>query len=376
MPVPELTAYRPTIAEINLDAFCHNINQFKKHAQDVLMLAVVKTNAYGHGVLRVSQEATRAGVDRLGVTTVEEGAYLRANGIMCPVQLLSTVPPEQARDIVTYDLIPSVSTAHFLQTLSEEAEKAKKTVPVHLKIDVGLHRFGMAPEEALPFCRNNAALPGVTFEGIYTHFPSADEAEWETTERQFATFQQTVRELENEGYHFPIKHVGASTIALERPDMYCDMIRPGIALFGYTPEERQESILRLKPVLQLKSALIRVRKIPKNSGVGYGTSFIADSEQKIAVVPIGHGDGYSRSLSNNGEVLVHGKRAPIIGTISLDQTFIDVTDIPDAQEGDEVVLIGRQENEEITARDVAAWMDSIIDEVLASLLERIRRVYV
>lgn len=376
MPVPKLTAYRPTIAEINLDAFQYNVTQFKKLAQDVLLLAVVKTNAYGHGVLRISQAAIRAGADRVGVTTVEEGAYLRANGITCPVHLLCTVPSEQAKDIVTYELIPSVSTEMFLRTLSEEAVRANKTIPVHLKMDVGLHRFGMAPGEVLSFCRKNASLPGIAFEGIYTHFSEADEAEWKITEHQFTIFQRTVNQLEKEGYHFPIKHVGASTIALERPDMYGDMIRPGISLFGYTPDIRQESILPLQFVLQLKSTLIRVREIPKNSGVGYGATYIADKDSKIAVVPIGHGDGYSRSLSNSGEVLVRGRRAPVIGTISLDQTFIDVTDIPAATEGDEVVLIGRQGGDVITARDVANWMDSIVDEVLASIVERVQRVYV
>src|SRR5699024_8325913 len=220
------------------------------------------------------------------------------------------------------------------------------------------------------------SLPGVTFEGIYTHFSEADEAKWEITENQYKMFQRTVNELEEEGYLFPVKHAGASTIALERPDMYADMIRPGISLFGYSPDARQKNILPLQPVLQLKSALIRVRKIPKNSGVGYGAGFITNRDSKIAVVPIGLGDGYSRSLSNKGEVLVRGMRAPIIGTISLDQTFIDVTDIPGVTEGDEVVLIGKQGDDEITARDVATWMGSIIDEVLAGILERVQRVYV
>lgn len=375
MVVPNLAAYRPTIVEIDMNAFQHNVKQFKKLAQDVLLLAVVKTNAYGHGVLRMGEKAIEAGAERLGVTTVEEGVYLRTNGIAHPVHLLSTVSSEQVADIVKYNLIPSVSGAQFLQILNEEAVKAEKIISVHLKIDVGLHRFGMLPDEALSFCENHASLPGINFEGIYTHFSEADEGRWDVTDYQYSLFRQTVDELEEAGYHFSITHVGASTIALERPDMFCDMIRPGIALFGYTPEVRQENILSLQSVLQLKSAVLRVRTIPKNSGVGYGASFRADKERKIAIVPIGHGDGYSRALSNKGEVLVRGRRAPIIGTISLDQTFIDVTDIPNVTEGDEVVLIGKQGNDWISARDVAFWMDSIVDEVLAGILERVRRVY-
>lgn len=376
MQRPKLSACRPTIAKINLSAFRYNIHQFKMLAQDVSLLAVVKTNAYGHGVLRIGQEAIETGADRLGVTTVEEGAYLRVNGITCPIHLLCTVSPEQASDIVRYDLTPSVSTEKFAEILSEEAVKAEKVILVHVKIDVGLHRFGMAPEETRSFLRNSSSLAGIAIEGIYTHFSEADEAGWGVTEHQFSLFQHTVSQLEEEGYYFPFKHVGASTIALERPDMHCDMIRPGIGLFGYTPDKRQENLLPLKPVLELKSKVIRVRDIPANSGVGYGASFVTDKEIKMAVIPIGHGDGYSRALSNKGNVLIRGMRGPIIGTISLDQTFVDVTAIPDVTEGDEVILIGKQCDEEITARDVAGWMDSIVDEVLAGILERVKRVYV
>ena len=372
----KLSAYRPTIAEIDLSAFSHNLNQFKNLAPDILLLAVIKTNAYGHGVFRIAQEAIDAGADRLGITTVEEGAYLRVNGVTSPIHLLCTVPFEQIKDIVTYDFIPSISTLEFAEKLSEEAEKAGKIIPVHAKIDVGLHRFGMAPEETGSFFRSSGSLPGISFEGIYTHFSEADEANWDMTERQFSLFQHTVGDLEEEGYHFPIKHVGASTIALERPDMYGDMIRPGIGLFGYTPDIRQENMIPLKPVLALKSKVLRVRKVPMNDGIGYGGNFVTGKECKIAIIPIGHGDGYSRFLSNKGEVLIRGKRAPIIGTISLDQTFVDVTAVPNVAEGDEVVLIGKQGYEEITAREVAVWMGSIVDEVLASLSERIERVYV
>lgn len=372
-----LSAYRPTIAEVNVAAFRQNIKQFKRlSGENVHLLAVVKTNAYGHGLLRMCEEAVVAGADRLGVTTVEEGALLREKGVTCPIHLLASVMPEQAKDVAVYDLTASVSSDRFIQQLSQVAVEAGNKIPVHLKIDVGLHRFGLDPADALAFCKEHQSLPGIDWEGIYTHFSQADEAAWAVTERQFDRFRETVQQLEEAGFVFPLKHVGASTIALERQDMYGDMLRPGIGLFGYVPEVRQMNILPLQPVLQLKSALISVRTIPENDGVGYGATFRADKARKMAIVPIGHGDGYSRSLSNRGEVLVHGKRAPIIGTISLDQTFIDVTGIPDVKEGDNVVLIGKQGDDEISARDVALWMGSIVDEVLAGLLERIPRVYV
>src|SRR5699024_5053814 len=179
---PQLTAYRPTIAEVNVDAFHHNINLFKTLAQDILLLAVIKTNAYGHGVLRIGQEAIKAGADRMAVTTVEEGAYLRVNGITCPDHLLCSVNLEQDCDVMTYDLTPSISTERFAKKLNEEAVKASKVIPIHVKIDVGLHRFGMAPEETIPFFQSCSGLKGISIEGVYTHFSEADEANWGLTE--------------------------------------------------------------------------------------------------------------------------------------------------------------------------------------------------
>lgn len=372
----KLSAYHPTVAHINLAAFHENVKRFKKIAGKSMLLAVVKTNAYGHGIVPISLEAVRAGANRLGVTTVEEGALLRENGIRVPIHILSSITPRQATDVVAYQLTASISSHKLASTISEAAIKQKQTIPVHLKIDTGLHRFGINPDMATDFCKTCHQLPGLEWEGIYTHFPNADEGDWETTGCQFKLFMDTVEKLEKEGYSFPIRHVGGSTIAIERPAMHLDMIRPGIALFGYTPELRQENKLTLQPVMSLKTELIQVRELPPGTPVGYGGSYVTDSHAKIAIVPIGHGDGYKRSLVDRGKMLVGGKTVKIVGSISLDQTLIDVTDVPDVAEGVEVILLGKQGHEEITARDIAGWMDSIVDEVVSSLTERIRRVYV
>src|SRR5699024_2016723 len=182
--------------------------------------------------------------------------------------------------------------------------KARKVIPIHVKIDVGLHRFGMAPEETIPFFQSCSGLKGISIEGVYTHFSEADEANWGLTEWQFSLFRHTVRDLEEAGFAVPIKHVGASTIALERADMYCDMIRPGIGLFGYPPDKRQEHILPLKPVLERKTQVIRVRDLPVNSRVGYGNGRAADRKTKVAVVAIGHGKGSRRALSSQGRLRI------------------------------------------------------------------------
>lgn len=372
----KLSANHPTVAEIDLEAFNNNVKLLKQHANRSMLLAVVKTNAYGHGIVPISQEAVAAGADRLGVTTVEEGALLRENGIKKPIHILSSIAPRQAVDIVAYDLIPSISSLALAKAVSDAAVNQGKIHPVHLKIDTGLHRFGIDPATAGYFCEACYELPGLYWEGVYTHFPNADEGDWKTTEQQFSLFMNTVDRLSDNGFHFPIHHVAGSTITLERPDMHLDMVRPGISLFGYTPAVRQEKMIALQPVMSLQSELIQVRELPPNTPVGYGGSYVTKSYEKIAIVPIGHGDGYKRSLVNKGKMLVGGRRVKIVGSISLDQTLIDVTNIPDASAGDEIILLGKQGNDEITARDIAGWMDSIVDEVVASLTERIRRVYV
>lgn len=374
--VVNLTANHPTVAKIDLDALNRNVKTLMQQANKSILLAVVKTNAYGHGIVPVSQEAVAAGADRLGVTTVEEGALLRENGINKPIHILSSIVPRQAMDIVFYDLIPSISSFSLAAAVSDAALKQGKKNVVHLKIDTGLHRFGIDPVKAVDFCEKCYELPGLYWEGIYTHFSNADEGDWDTTEKQFSLFMQTVDKLKQQGFNFPIRHVGGSTITLERPDMHLDMVRPGISLFGYTPATRQEGIVTLEPIMTLQSELTQVRELPPNTSVGYGGSYVTKKYEKIAIVPIGHGDGYKRSLVNKGKMLVGGKRVKIVGSISLDQTLIDVTNIPDPSAGEEIILLGRQGNDEITARDIANWMDSIIDEVVASLTERIRRIYV
>jgi len=370
-----LTSYSPTVAEVDLGALQENVRAIKGFTDKSRLMAVIKTNAYGHGIVPVGHAAVQGGADCLGVTTVEEGALLREDGIDVPIHILSSIMSERARDAVTYDLTASVSSLGLANALSREAVRQEKTHPVHLKIDTGLHRFGIQPEKTIEFCRSAYDLPGLEWEGIYTHFSSADEGEWETTEEQFALFMKTIATLAEHGYYFPIRHAGASTIAIERKDMHLDMVRTGIALFGYPPERRQISMISLKPVMELKSRIIHVRELPPDTPVGYGGTYVTRGYEKIAVVPIGHGDGYHRALSNNGEMLVHGKRAGIIGEVSLDQTLIDVTGIPDVNEGDEVILMGTQAGDSISAREVAGWMGSIVDEVLAGLKERVERKY-
>ncbi|GAB3794447.1 alanine racemase [Virgibacillus kimchii] len=372
----QLTTHHPTVAVIDLQAYRENIAKLKSLTKHSEFMAVIKTNAYGHGIVKMGFEAVQAGAHRLGVTSIEEGVLLRENGITVPIHLLSAVMPERAVDIVAHNLVASISSKKLATAISEEAVKQGRTAAVHLKIDTGLHRFGLHPQEAVSFCRDVYHLPGLLWEGIYTHFSSADEGEWDKTEKEFTLFKETVSKLKEHDFYFPVQHVGGSTITMEKPEMHLDMVRPGIALFGYPPDVRQNELIDLKPVMTLKTKVLLVRELPPNMPIGYGGSYITSGTEKIAVIAIGHGDGYQRTFSNNGEMLIGGKRANIIGTISLDQTMVDVTHVPDVQEGDEVIIIGRQNKDEIHAREVAGWAHTIVDEVLASLLERIKRIYI
>lgn len=365
-----------TVAEVNLTAFHKNVKAIrKKIKEDSKLLAVIKTNAYGHGIVPIAKEAVKAGADRLGVTTIEEGTLLRKNGIMLPIHLLSGIHPEQAEEVVRNHLIASINSSDVAQAINQVAYQLNKTMPVHLKLDTGLHRFGMSVQQALQFFRDHNDLKNLYWEGIYTHFSHSDEGDWVTTEKQFRLYKETVKQLEEEDYRFQMKHVGASTIAIERKDMHLDMVRPGIALFGYQPSPRQKDRIELKPVLSLKTRIIQLHDLPEETKIGYGGMYTTKGNEKIAILPIGHGDGYKRRLSNNGYVLVKGKFAKIIGTIALDQTFVNVTNIPNVEVGDEVILIGSQGENQITARDIANWIDSNVDEVLASLMERVKRIY-
>lgn len=363
-----------TVAAIDLTSLKENIVTLKKYADKSFLMAVVKTNAYGHGIIPIAKEAVEAGADRLGVTTVDEGVELREYGIKVPIQLLSPPSLEQVEAVVYYQLTASVSSISLAKAIHEVAVKQREKAFVHLEINTGLNRFGIEPTEASAFCQAAYHLSGLYWEGIYTHFSSADEGDWDLTADEFRLFENTVSQLKAEGFVFPIHHVGASTITIERKDMHLDMVRPGIAIFGYPPAPRQKELIQLKPVMTLKSTLLHVRSFPPNTKVGYGGEYVTGGHEKIGILPIGHGDGYKRALSNNGEVLIRGQRANIVGTISLDQTFLNVTEIPNVKEGDEVILIGKQERDFISARELANWINSNVDEILSSLMPRINRI--
>ena len=365
-------------AEIDLDAIAGNVHQLKKHIGEHCMLsAVVKANAYGHGALQVAQVALHSGASRLCVARVDEAVALRVGGITAPILTMGPSTPSQAVDIVARRITPTVSTLELAQALSAAVDAAGgPPLPVHVKVDTGLGRFGLLPEEILPFVRALVDVPGLLLEGVSTHFATADETDLSYVRQQFAIFLQVLGQLQGAGMSVPVRHAANSAATLALPETHLDMVRCGIAVYGLRPSAEVKIVVPVRPAMSLKSRIARLRTLPTGSCISYGCTYVTSRPTPVALVPIGYGDGYRRGLSNKGQVLVRGKRVPIIGRVCMDQFMVDVSKVPDVREGDEVVALGRQGGEEITAEEIAAWVGTNNYETVAAILPRVPRVYV
>jgi alanine racemase len=365
-----------TWAEVDLDAIAHNARGLKERAgEKTELMAVVKANAYGHGAVPVARTALENGASRLAVNRALEGVELRQAGLTAPILILGYSLPSEAETIVRWDLTPTVTTVEGALALSAMSDRQGKVTPVHVKVDTGMGRFGLLPDEVAPFVRRIAELPGLKLEGLFTHFAVADLADKTYTRRQFGLYMQVVRQLEEAGFTVPLKHVGNSATNLDLPEMHLDMVRCGIALYGLHPSDEVEPAIPLKPAMALKSRVARVRTLPPGSSISYGCTYTTTRSTPVALVPVGYGDGYHRILSNKGSVLIGGKRAPIVGRVCMDQFVVDVTGHEGVRQDDEVVVFGRQGEEEISAEEVAALAGTINYEVVTSILPRVTRVY-
>ena len=365
-----------TWAEIDLDAIAHNVRQLKRHiGERVKLTAVVKANAYGHGAVPVARTALENGAERLAVNRVVEGIELRRAGIAAPILILGYSPPWEAEAIVRHDLTPTITEREVALALARAAASQGKTVPVHVKVDTGMGRFGLLPKEVADFAKGLADFPNLRLEGLYTHFATADEADKSHTRRQFGLFLDVLKRLEEAGIKVPIRHAANSAATLDLPETHLDMVRCGIAIYGLYPSAEVSHSVPLKPAMSLKSRVARLRTLPAGSCISYGCTYVTSSPTRVALVPVGYGDGYHRLLSNRGQVLICGRRAPILGRVCMDQFVVDVSDIPGVRLDDEVVVFGRQGEEEISAEEVAAWAQTINYEVVTALMPRVTRVY-
>ena len=364
---------RPVWAEVNLQALRHNYREIKKQlAPGVKLCAVVKANAYGHGALAVARAAVEEGADYLAVAALSEGLELRQAGFQTPILVLGLVMPEDAKEVVEYGLTQVVCELSLAKALSQEAVRQGKEVRVHLKVDTGMGRIGVRPEEAGTLAAAIAKLPGVQVEGMFSHFAAADAKDKSYTQTQLAAFKEAVAAVEKNGVQLSVKHIAESAAILEIPEAHFDMVRAGIIQYGLWPSEEVTHPLDLQPVMSLKARVTWVKALHPGESVGYGRTFIADKECRIATLPLGYADGYIRAYGKEGFVEIHGKKAPVAGRVCMDQVMVDVTDIPDVQIGDEVTLFG---SETLTIDDVARWGNTINYEVPCLLGARLPRVY-
>ena len=358
--------------EIDLDALADNIKALRDHLRvGAKFMAVVKKNAYGLGAVAVSRAALEAGVDYLGVYSPAEAAELREAGIHAPLLILGPVLPGEADTVVKQRLAITVIDKELAHALATAGQKLDTEVEVHVKVDTGLQRFGVSLEEAPELLSYLDTLPTLKVVGLYTHFSSADELDETPTRLQLERFLKLAKLFP----HIRLRHTANSAATLQFPETHLDMVRVGISLYGCYPSPAVRKTVTLKPVLGLKTRVIRVHSIKAGEGVSYGLTWVAPEDSIVALMPFGYGHGLSRLLSNKGEVLIRGKRAPIRGVVCMDQSIVDVTGIPEVRVGDEVTIIGRQGREEVTAEEIAELTNTINYEVVTRLPSSLPRIY-
>jgi alanine racemase len=361
---------RPSWAEIDLDAICDNVQVISKTVAPATLCAVVKADGYGHGDVPVSEAALEGGAGLLAVALVEEGIRLREAGIDAQVLLLSEPPIRSAEQVVRWRLTPTVYRQEFATAL---AEVARAPIDVHVKVDTGMHRVGVSVEDAIPFIQSIAADPQLRLEGVWTHFPVADEDD-PFTGLQIERFQKVLAALSGLGIEVPVRHAANTAGALRFSEARLDLVRIGIGIYGINPAPELIPDIGLRPAMRVVSEIAMVRRYPPGTRPSYGRRRPLDREALVATVPIGYADGLPRLLFDTGEVLIHGRRHRFAGNVTMDQILVEVDGV-DAGVGDEVVLIGRQGDEEITASEWADRIGTIPYEVVCQIGPRLPRRY-
>ena len=364
---------RPAWARIDLGALAHNYSEIKKQLQPgVKLCAVVKADAYGHGAVAVARTAVAAGASYLAVATLSEGIELREAGFTTPILLLGLVMPEDAKDIVDYGITQAVCDRELAHALSREAVRQGRRAKVHLKVDTGMGRIGVRPEEIGALAADIAALPGIEIEGMFSHFSMADCKDKSYTQQQLVKFRQAIAAVEGRGIPLAIKHIAESAAILEIPEAHFDMVRAGVIQYGLWPSAEVTHPIDLRPLMELQARVVWLKTLRKGESIGYGRAFIAERDCRIATLPIGYADGYIRAYGAQGAVEIHGRRAPIAGRICMDQVMVDVTDIPDVAIGDVATLFG---SPTLSIDEAAGWLGTINYEVPCLISPRVPRVY-
>lgn len=366
------------VAEIDMEAIKHNYHQIRKNvSKDTEIMPVVKADAYGHGSTEIARLLQNEGAKRFAVAIVKEGAELRQAGITSPILVLGYTPSADIEGLICNDLTPTVFSYEMAKEIAAIAQKLNKVVHIHIKVDTGMGRIGFLPtQQSLKEIIKIAELKYLKIEGIFTHFAAADEQDDTYTKQQWNTFINFVNDLRKAGILIPIVHAANSAAIINHEYTHCNMVRPGIILYGYYPSDYlQGKKLDLRPAMTLKSQVVHVKELPAGCYISYGRKYCTPKTTKIATIPIGYADGYSRRLTNKGRVLIHGQYAKITGTVCMDQFMVDVSHIENVSAGDEVVLFGRQEGSCISVEEIAEISGTISYEVVCMIGKRVPRVY-
>lgn len=372
-------------AEVDLKAIAHNVQALRKiTSSKARLMAVVKADAYGHGVLQVTRQALENGADVLAVARLNEGIQLRKAGFDVPILIFGYTPPKHAKQLVEFDLTQTVWSFKTAAALGAEVASGRP-IKIHLKVDTGMGRLGLLPDcfrkasatkIALQEVESIASLPGLELEGIYTHFAAADSADKSYAKKQFEIFLDFLDQLRKAGLAIPVRHAANSAALIDMPETHLDLVRPGISIYGlYPSDEVDKSRILLKPAMSLKARIVHLKQVPAGFKVSYSMTYETSKPTTIASVPIGYADGFSRLLSNQSYMLVGGCRAPIVGRVCMDQTMLDVGHVPDVKLEDEVVIFGKQQDESIFVDEIAASINTINYEIVSSLTARIPKIY-
>lgn len=365
-----------TWVEVDLDRFASNLRAIKTLAgPERGILLVVKADAYGHGAIEMVRAAEEEGVACLGVATLHEGIQVRQAGCRLPIVVLSPLLPSEIREAIAHQLDPTVCDLDFARALSAEAERAHRPVRCHVEIDTGMGRIGVLEADAESFLEQLAGLPGLRLASLYTHFPDADAADLDFSRAQLRRFLALIGRLEARGLKPARLHAANSAGFLNLPESRLDWVRVGLIAYGHQPPNPRAGV-DLKPVMALKSRLVQVRVLPAGVPVSYGRTFVTKRPTRTGVVAVGYGHGYSWLLSNRGQMLVDGRRVPILGRVTMDLTMVDLTDVPAARVGDEVVLFGDQGEASLPLEEVAQGSETIPYEIMCTIGKRVTRIYV
>lgn len=363
----------PSWLEVNLQAIEKNISVIKKLTGTGVM-AIVKANGYGHGAVEVARAAIRGGATWCAVSNVDEALELRSAGLECPILILGYSPPGRLADVISNQISVTIWNQEQVELASTVAAELGLPLRAHLKIDTGMSRLGAQPDETLQLVKKIVDNPHITFEAIFTHFARADEPDSNSTELQDKLFNQVLQEIHQEFPVLPLIHAANSAATIYHPKTVYDLVRVGILMYGLPPSDCCPLPDGIQQAITWKSILSHVKTLPAGRGVSYGHIYTTSKEERIGTVPVGYADGFRRVEGN--EVLIHGKRVPVIGRVCMDQLMVQLDTIPNAAIGDEVIIIGKQGNEQITPQDIAERWKTVNYEVICGLNARVPRVYI